>query len=158
MRYLETLRTREWRGGFNQNLFREWDQKEDAARSGQGALQAECDQLKVTIATLNSKVLEHDERAAKLQATAAADAATIAKRTQELQDSHRARAELHSRIDGLEGDRKRLEAELEVRGRELGEARTTVPARFSTSRRRSRPPRPNTRSRRPRSSCCAPRR
>ena len=59
-----------------------------------------------------------------MQATAAADAATFAKKTQELQDSQRARAELHSCIDGLEADRKRLEAELEVRGRELGEART----------------------------------
>ncbi len=122
--YLETLRTREWRGGFNQNLFREWDQKEDAARSGQGALQAECDQLKATIAALNAKVLEHDEKVAKMQATAAADAATFAKKTQELQDSQRARAELHACIDGLEADRKRLEAELEVRGRELAEART----------------------------------
>jgi hypothetical protein len=122
--YLETLRTREWRGGFNQNLFREWDQKEDAARSDQGALQAECDQLKAAIAALNAKVLEHDERAAKTQATAAADAATFAKKSQELQDSQRARAELHSRIDGLETDRKRLQAELEVRGRELGESRT----------------------------------
>jgi predicted nucleic acid-binding Zn-ribbon protein len=122
--YLETLRTREWRGGFNQNLFREWDQKEDAARSDQGALQAECDQLKLTAAALHSKVLEQDERVAKMQATVAADAATFAKKTQDLQESQRARAELHSRIDGLEADRKRLEGELEVRGRELGAART----------------------------------
>jgi chromosome segregation ATPase len=122
--YLETLRTREWRGGFNQNLFREWDQKEEAARSGQGALQAECDQLRATIGELNSKLLEHDERAAKMQASAAADAATFANKTQQLQDSQRACAELRSSIDALEADRKRLEAELEVRGRELGEART----------------------------------
>jgi predicted nucleic acid-binding Zn-ribbon protein len=122
--YLETLRTREWRGGFNQNLFREWDQKEDAARNDQGALQAELEQLKLTAAALNSKVLEHDERVAKMQATAAADAATFAKKTQELQDGQRARAELHSRIDGLEADRKRLEGEYEVRGRELEAART----------------------------------
>ena len=129
--YLETLRTREWRAGFDQNLFREWDQKEDAARSGQNALQVECDQLKATIAGLDAKLLEHNERAAKMQATAAADAATFAKKTQELQESQRIRADLHTRIDGLESDhkrleaeRKRLEAELELRGRELGEART----------------------------------
>jgi chromosome segregation ATPase len=172
--YLETLRTRVWRGGFNQNLFLEWDQKEDAARSGRGVLQAECDQLKATVATLNAKVLERDEKAAKMQAAAAADAAkmqaaaaaeaakiqaaaaaevakmqaaasteaakmqaaaaadaaklqadaaTLAKKSQELQESQRARAELHAHIDGLEADRKRLEAELEVRGRELGAAR-----------------------------------
>ena len=34
--YLEVLRTRDWRGGFNQNLFREWDDQVDAARSGHG--------------------------------------------------------------------------------------------------------------------------
>jgi len=122
--YLETLRTREWRGGFNQNLFREWDQKEDAARSGQGALQAECDQLRGTIAALNAKILEHGDTVAKMQAAAAADAATFARKAQELQDGQRARAELHSRIDSLEEERKRLEGELEARGRELGEART----------------------------------
>jgi hypothetical protein len=121
--YLETLRTHEWRGGFNQNLFREWDQKEDAARSGQGALQAECDQLRRTIAALNAKVLEHADTVAKMQAAAAADAATFARKAQEVQDSQRARAELQSRIGSLEADRKRLEGELEVRGRELGEAR-----------------------------------
>jgi chromosome segregation ATPase len=121
--YLETLRTREWRGEFNQNLFREWDQREDAARSGQGALQAECEQLKATIATLNTKILEHDETVAKMQVAAAEDAATFAKKAQELQDNQRARAELHSCIDSLDTERKRLEGELEVRGRELGEAR-----------------------------------
>jgi DNA repair exonuclease SbcCD ATPase subunit len=122
--YLETLRTRDWRGGFNQNLFREWDQKEDAARSGQGALQAESDQLRRTIAALNAKILEHGDTAAKMQAAATAAAATFAKKAQELQDSQRARAELHSCIDHLEADRKRLEGELEMRARELGEART----------------------------------
>ena len=122
--YLETLRSREWRGGFNQNLFREWDQKEDAARSGQGALQAECDQLRRTIAALNTKILEHGNTVAKMQAAAAAEAATFARKAHELQDSQRVRAELHSCIEGLEADRKRLEGELEARGRELGEART----------------------------------
>ena len=48
--YLEILRTRDWRGGFNQNLFREWDDKISAAQSGRGALQAECDRLKLMAA------------------------------------------------------------------------------------------------------------
>ena len=34
--YLEILRTREWRGGFNQNLFREWDEKIARRRAGAG--------------------------------------------------------------------------------------------------------------------------
>jgi chromosome segregation ATPase len=122
--YLETLRTREWRSGFNQNLFRDWDEKDAAARSGQGALQAECDQLKATVAGLNAKIVEHGEIVAKMQASASADAATFAKKAQELQEIHRVRAELHARIDSLEAERKRLESELEARGQELGEART----------------------------------
>jgi chromosome segregation ATPase len=121
--YLETLRTREWRGGFNQNLFREWDVKEEAARSDQTALQAERDQLQLTAAALHAKLLEHDERFAKMQASAAADATTFAKKAQEFQDAQRARAELHSRLEAVEADRNRLEGELELRGRELGEAR-----------------------------------
>jgi len=122
--YLETLRTREWRSGFNQNLFREWDEGEAAARSDQSALQAECDQLKLTLAGLNAKMLEQGEMIAKMQAATAADAATFARKTQELQESQRVRADLHARLDGLDAERKRLEGELEARGQELGEART----------------------------------
>ncbi len=87
-------------------------------------MQAECDQLRRTIAALNTKILEHGNTVAKMQAAAAAEAATFDRKAHELQESQRARAELHSCIEGLEADRKRLEGELEVRGRELGEART----------------------------------
>jgi chromosome segregation ATPase len=121
--HLEILRSREWRSGFNQNLFREWDAKMGAAQTGQGALQAECDRLKETAVTLGAKIAEQDEAIAKLHAVSTADSATLAKRTQDLQDGQRARAELHTRIDNLEAERKRLDSELATRGQELAEAR-----------------------------------
>ena len=97
--YLETLRTREWRGGFNQNLFREWDAEGGCGAQRPGRLAGGMRSAAATIAALNAKLLEHDDTVAKMQAAAAADAATFAKKAQELQDGQRARAELHSRID-----------------------------------------------------------
>jgi hypothetical protein len=43
--YLEKLRTREWRHGFDQNMFREMDAKVAAAQTGSGALAAERDRF-----------------------------------------------------------------------------------------------------------------
>ena len=121
--YLEVLRTRDWRGGFNQNLFREWDDKVDAARSGHGELQAECERLGQTVALLNAKLADQEAVICKLDAASAADTAMMSKKTQELEEAQRARAELHSRIDRLEAERQDLQRELGTRGDELAAAR-----------------------------------
>jgi FHA domain len=121
--YLEILRTREWRRGFDQNMFREWDAKMDAARAGHGALQVERDRLKQTAAALSGKLIEQEEAIAKLQKAAAADASALNKRAQELQESNRARAELQARIDALEADCKQLQSELAARDQAIAEAR-----------------------------------
>lgn len=121
--YLETLRSREWRSGFNQNLFREWDAKVDAANSGQGALQAECERLRQSASALTVKLAEHEATIAGLQAATTTDAAALLKREQEVQEGLRTRTELHTRIDSVEGERKRLESELAARGLELINAR-----------------------------------
>jgi chromosome segregation ATPase len=121
--YLETLRSREWRSGFNQNLFREWDERVDAAQVGQGALQAECDRLNLIAAAMNSKLVEQDEIIAKLKASKAGDAAALATRSQEIQEAQRTRAELAARIETLEAERKRAEGEITARTQELIEAR-----------------------------------
>ena len=122
--YLETLRSREWRSGFNQNLFREWDAKMGAAETGQGALQAECDRLRQTAAALSAKLAEHDDTIANLHAATTTDAAALVKRAQELQDVQRVRAEMQSRIESLEAERKRLEGELDARALTLTQVRT----------------------------------
>ncbi len=50
--YLELLRTREWRRGFDQNLFREMDAQVGAANLGSSALEAERDSLRARAAEL----------------------------------------------------------------------------------------------------------
>ena len=122
--YLESLRTREWRRGFDRNQLLEWDAKMDAAHAGHGALQAESDRLKQTAAALSSRLVEQDETIAKLQSAASNDAAALEKKAQELQESQRARTELAARIDAMEVDRKRMHGELAAREQALAEART----------------------------------
>jgi chromosome segregation ATPase len=122
--YLEILRTRDWRGGFNQNMFREWDDKIAVEQSGRGALQAECERLKSMAAALNTKVTEQNETIEKLNAAKMSEAAAFAKKAQEAQEIERARAELLTQIAGVNGERKRIEAELAARAKDLVELRS----------------------------------
>ena len=122
--YLESLRTREWRRGFDRNLFLEWDAKMDAARADHGVLQAERDRLQHTAAALSGRLIEQDETIARLQKAAADDAAALEKTAQELQESDGARAELTARIDAMEVERKRMHGELAAREQALAEARS----------------------------------
>ena len=121
--YLESLRTREWRRGFDQNQFLEWDAKMDAARAGHGALQAERDRLEQTAAALSSRLVEQDETIAKLQSAASDGAAALERTARELQQSDGARAELTVHLDAMEADRKRMRGELAAREQALAEAR-----------------------------------
>jgi len=132
--HLELLRTREWRGGFNQNLYREWDDSVDAARSGHSALQAERDRLSESAALLSAKLVEQEGVISKLQAAGAAEGAALSKKSQELEEAQRARAELHSKIDWLEGERKDLQGELATRRDELVAARNASTGELQRAR------------------------
>ena len=57
--YLELLRTREWRRGFDQNLIRELDAQVGAAHAGHGALESERDRLQGRVAALEAQLTEH---------------------------------------------------------------------------------------------------
>jgi|HubBroStandDraft_5_1064220.scaffolds.fasta_scaffold05747_3 predicted nucleic acid-binding Zn-ribbon protein len=126
--YLEILRTRDWRGGFNQNMFREWDDKIAVEQSGRGALQAECERLKSMAAALNTKVTEQNETIEKLNAAKMGEAAAFAKKAQETQEIERARTELLAQIAEANGERKRVEAELAARAKDLAELRSQIGA------------------------------
>ncbi len=54
--YLEVLRTREWRHGFDQNLFRDLDAQVGAAHAGQGALALERDRLQGELKALEARL------------------------------------------------------------------------------------------------------
>ena len=122
--YLEILRTRDWRGGFNQNMFREWDDKIAVEQRGRGALQAECDRLKLMAAALNTKVAEQNETLEKLSAAKVSEAAAFAKKAQETQEIERSRAELLSQIAEANAERKRVEAELAARAKDVADLRS----------------------------------
>jgi chromosome segregation ATPase len=126
--YLEILRTRDWRSGFNQNMFREWDDKIAVEQSGRGALQAECERLKSMSAALNTKVTEQTETIEKLNAAKMSEAAAFAKKALETQEIERARAELLTQIAAANGERKRVEAELAARAKDVAELRSQIGA------------------------------
>jgi predicted nucleic acid-binding Zn-ribbon protein len=137
--YLETLRTRDWRSGFNQNMFREWDDRIADAQSGRGALQSECDRLKLMAAAMNAKITEQNatieklnaakmNEAAALAAAKMSEAAALAKKAQETQEIERARAALLAQIAEANGERKRVEAELAASARDVAELRSQIGA------------------------------
>jgi pSer/pThr/pTyr-binding forkhead associated (FHA) protein len=110
--YLETLRSRAWRGEYNRNLFLEWDEKMETARSSHTALSAECDRLNAATLSLNAKLAQQNETISKLTEAKAGDAAALAQRAQELDTAQRARTELVAKIGTLEAEQKRLQEEL----------------------------------------------
>jgi len=71
--YLDLLRTREWRGGFDQNMFDELAARVDAADVARGALQAERDHLYAQVQSLQRKLETQDALVDKAQSAANAD-------------------------------------------------------------------------------------
>jgi hypothetical protein len=113
--YLEQLRTREWRRGFDENLFRELDAKVGAARDDRGVIQSERDRLRQRVADAEAQLVLRDEAIAKLN-TAALEAAAL--RTKDQQERRRiedTREELTRLIAELHGDRLALQEQLAAR-------------------------------------------
>jgi chromosome segregation ATPase len=124
--YLEQLRTREWRRGFDENLFRELDAKVGAARDDRGVMQSERDLLRQRVADAEATLVLRDEAIAKLKASvadaeaslraAAQDAEALrAKDEQERRRIEAGRDELAQQIAGLQADSGRLQGELTAR-------------------------------------------
>src|SRR5450631_926998 len=122
--YLEVLRTHEWRRGFDQNRFLEWDAKMSAARAGHGVLLAERDRLKQTAAALSGKLIEQEDEIGKLRVASAADAESLARSVQERKEGEHARGEIAARNEALEAGCRRLRGEIEAREGALAQART----------------------------------
>jgi chromosome segregation ATPase len=126
--YLEQLRSREWRLGFDQNMFREMDAEVGAAQAGRDSLQEERDQLRRQLADLESKLSIRDATIAELQRTLDTNAASHNTATQEIQRNERLRTDLSAQIETLNAERSRLRNELAARDCAVAEAQTTASA------------------------------
>jgi len=112
--FLERLRTREWRVGFDQNLFRKLDAEAGAARSDGEALRAERELLRRRVADLEATLAAQEADIAKLREIADSDTGH-AELTRDLRQSELARTELASRIAALESRQRELNGELAER-------------------------------------------
>ena len=117
--YLEVLRTREWRHGFDQNLFRELDAQVGAASAGHGALESERDRLQTQVAALESHLAAQGTAIDKLQAAAAANAATLTQQADALKHAEEIRARLTTQMAEADSEIVHLTEQLAARDRAL---------------------------------------
>jgi septal ring factor EnvC (AmiA/AmiB activator) len=122
-RYLEVLRTRDWRKGFDLNLFREMDARVGAADTGRDALKADCDRQRSQLADQETKIAAQTAAIEELQAAATAHATAFAQQVQDLKQAELARTEWVAQLSLIETQRKHLTAELAARDRALAEVR-----------------------------------
>ena len=119
--YLELLRTREWRRGFDQNLFREMDAQVGAAHLGSSALESERDRLRARAAELESQLAVRERIIAEARAQGSADAQRVAEL---LEAAQLKQAEHVTQIAGLRSEQTaqiaRLQSEAEIHEQELG--------------------------------------
>ena len=120
--YLEMLRTREWRRGFDENLFREMDAQVGAATAGQGVLETERDRLQGQVAALKSQLAAQGAAIDKLQAAAAANTTTLAQQANELKRAEETRTRLAAQMAEADSEITYLTEELAARDRTLVEA------------------------------------
>ncbi len=73
--YLELLRTRDWRRGFDLNLFRDLDAQVGAAHAGHGALESERARLRGRMAELQAQLTAHSSAAETEQSRLTAELA-----------------------------------------------------------------------------------
>jgi chromosome segregation ATPase len=136
--YLELLRTREWRRGFDQNMFREMDAQVGAANAGHGALESERSRLQARVVELEAKLAAQlaaaETERTHLTAALTARERTIAEthergsaeeqRITELIEAAQLReAEHATQIAGLRGEQAaqiaRLQSEADTREQEM---------------------------------------
>jgi chromosome segregation ATPase len=119
--YLELLRTRDWRSGFDQNLFRDMDASVGAAGAERAALTAERDRIQGQLAGLEATIAAHSATIDKLQSSAAAQAIAAAKMTKDLAQAEQQRVEWIAKLSSAETEKVRLAAELAAREQALAQ-------------------------------------
>ncbi len=124
--YLEVLRTRDWRGGFEQNQLRELDARAGAADHGLAALKSERDRLQSHMASLESKLAAQNATIDSMRINAALQASTHAQQANDLHQRERDRAEWTAKLAFAESEQRRLGAALAARDQVLAEAKEAM--------------------------------
>jgi chromosome segregation ATPase len=122
--YLELLRSREWRRGFDLNLFRELDARAGAADTGRDALQIDCERLRAQLADQEGKIAAQNTAIEAMQAAAVAHATQVAQQAKDLKLAEQARGEWAATLKVADAERQQLSAALAARDRALAEALT----------------------------------
>jgi chromosome segregation ATPase len=124
--YLELLSSRDWRSGFNQNLFRDVDAQAGAADAGQAALKSQRDQLQGQLIVLEEKLGAQNAVIEKLQSAAAANSASYAQQAKEMQQAEQTRAQWAVKLASVDHELTHVRSELAEREGSLTEARAGV--------------------------------
>jgi chromosome segregation ATPase len=124
--YLELLRTRDWRSGFEQNLFRDMDARVGVAHAAAKALTAERDRIQGQVTALEAAVGAQKATIDQLQAAAAVQVSTAAQQAKDVAQAEQHRAEWLARLSVAETEKARLTAELAARDLALAEAQAAV--------------------------------
>jgi chromosome segregation ATPase len=124
--YLELLRTRDWRRGFDQNLFRDMDTKVGAAHADRESLTAERDRNQGQVTALEASVAAQKATIEKLQSAAAAQVSAAAQQAKNFGNAEQQRAEWLAKLSAAESETTRLAAELAARDQALAEAQAAL--------------------------------
>jgi chromosome segregation ATPase len=124
--YLEQLRTRDWRRGFDENLLRDLDARAGAADHGLAALKSERDGLQTQIATLAAKLATQNATIDSMRINAALKASTYEQQADDLKQRERDHTEWAAKLAFADSEQKRLSADLAARDQALAEAREAM--------------------------------
>jgi chromosome segregation ATPase len=117
--YMELLRNRDWRSGFELNLFRDMDAKVGSADAKHDAVTAERDRLRAQVAGLEAAVAAHGATIGQLQASATAQASVSAEKAKDLHQAEQQRTELAAKLSTVEAEKARLSTDLAAREQAL---------------------------------------
>jgi chromosome segregation ATPase len=121
--FLERLRTREFRHGIGQNLYRELDDQVTAATAARDALVKEHEQVKQQLAEREARLAVQDAAIAKLNSNIASGATALTDRINELQRTELSRAQLAEQLTIAKAELGRMAQELSTRDAAIAAAR-----------------------------------
>jgi chromosome segregation ATPase len=121
--YLERLRTREFRHGVGQNLYRELNDQVTAATAARDAQVKEHEQVKQQLAEREARLVSQDATIAELNGSIASGASALTERVAELQRTELSRAQLAEQLTIAKSELGRLGKELSTRDAAVASAR-----------------------------------